>query len=642
MRSPRRLTRWGSTLLRQLAAVLPALQHQRQHQQLRCAQAALPAAADGLQAASSGLEREFLATGELLQELHREGTLFVQDAEQLICLAVGQSHGKELIVTSSKILASPLIFLEACLNESERLLARLQADHESIAGLLRAEANLRSTMAPLKFMQTLFKVESAPLGPEAQVMFSALTQEIERLHTQVCELFDTKFRELEKVQVILDEAGHKLVAQTTALRQFVTREKVQIQASLEKLAGELNANQQRDSRIRNLSHNIADEIQSIIMGLQFQDIINQKLEHTRTAVSQIMARAEPGNQARHFLEQSCRLEAGQLQSVRQDLAQAEHTVRTGVQKIQAHLSKADTDCLSLSEFEHITTSADGMVQVLLGLLDSVRHQVVDMTSRTEAIHRQLLPIHSMASGMTVVVRDLSHRIHLIGLNAQVQAAQFRHGGGLEVLSARTSEISQETNRISDDIATHLDQVSSGLASSVQSFDQLHTQALLEQDELTQQGGQAEASLHQLRDEALTLLQTIGSRLQLIHSKAGETLDTIQYTATADDTLATLQTRLEALAVAAASQSTSNPPAAANLVDGFRQDYTMASERQVFDKVMQTPEQLPSAATAAPPAGTAMEFFEPMETPPAPHEPVSEKPATAPAKGSELGDNIELF
>jgi hypothetical protein len=631
------------------------------------------AAAD-LKQVSAELEKEFMATSRTLEELNRAGEQFVQDSEMLISLAVGQSKGKKVIINSTQVVESPLLFLDDCLAESERLLHRLHEDHQSITQLLRAETNLRSTMAPLKFMQTLFKVESAPLGAEAQVMFTALTQEIERLHTQVCELFDTKFRELEMVQTILDDASVKLESQTAALRMFVTQEKVAIQNSLQQLTKELALNQQRDARIGNLSKKIAGEIMDIIVGLQFQDIINQKLEHTSAAVNQILDHAATDVETLHYLEQSCRLEAGQLQAARTDLANAEAKVKTGIQNILEHVSRADSDCLSLGEFEHITASADGMVQVLLGLIESVRKQVSTMTSRTAEIHQDLLPIHSMASGLTSVVRDLSHRIHLIGLNAQVQAAQFRKGGGLEVLSARTSEISQETNRISETIANHLDQVSSGLASSVQSFEQLHTQALFQRVELAEQGADAEKALHGLRDGSLTTLQSVGDLLKHIQNTAKATLTTITYVATADATLASLQTQLEVVAEAAALNLSGGQKSTANL-DHFRQDYTMDSERQVFDHVMQgngTPpappppagnssevelftelEPLPSAPLAGepePPA-TELETFPviPMDDSPlapdvAPPAEPARKPSAPPppAKGSELGDNVELF
>jgi len=643
------------------------------------ARAALPAAVAGLKAMSSALERAFLDTGEALETLSQRGQQFMKDSGQLVLIAIGQSDGKEFITQGAQVVEAPLVFLESCLVESERLQAQLRQDHQGIDQLLQAEASLRRTMAPLQTIQTLFKIECAPLGVEAQTMFTALTQEIERMHNQVCELFDTKFTELRQVEHILDEVGVKLEGQTASLRHFVAKEKTEIQDSLRRLSAELAANQQREVRLQNLSRQVSREIQAIIVGLQFQDIINQKLQHTGAAVAQILERFDENDEALQFLAQACRLQARQLQAVRDDLGQAERTVKTGIEQLLAHLSEADTNCLSLKEFDQVTASSDGMIQVLLGLIESVRGRVTEMAQRAAEIEQPLQPIQNMAAGLTLVVRQLSYRIHLIGLNAQVQAAHFRHGAGLEVLSARTSEISLETNRISETVATHLDQLAAGLNESVKAFNGLHVQAKAQQDWLAHPGAEAEKGLHQLRNEALTTLCGVGELLEEIQRRAGEALEAVQYEATADAALAGLQTQLETLGEAAAEQLGRRHDPTQNWLGEYQAEYTMDSERRLYDQVVN------GAATAAPPPAPApetdsgVEFFgreapnptgsAPAEPPAAPSlrqappkqaahpaiapavVPVSGPPAegpqpslpTGPAVGGrELGDNVELF
>ena len=638
---------------------------------MQSALAALPAAADILKQTSAELERDFLATGAALEKLNERGQQFMKDSGHLVQLAIGQSDGKEFITNGAKVVEEPLVFLDRCLGESEQLQSQLQQDHEGIEQLLQAEASLRRTMAPLQTIQTLFKIECAPLGAEAQTMFTALTQEIERMHNQVCELFDTKFTELRQVERILDDVGVKLAQQTTSLRKFVTKEKTEIQDSLRQLSAELAANQQREARIQNLSREVTREIQAIIVGLQFQDIINQKLQHTSAAVTQILARFGEDEESLHFLAQSSRLEAEQLQAVRRDLAQAEETVKAGIANLLEHLSEADTNCLSLKEFDRVTASSDGMIQVLLGLIESVRSRVTEISGRTAEIQQPLQPIHNMAAGLTLVVRQLSYRIHLIGLNAQVQAAHFSRGAGLEVLSARTSEISLETNRISETVATHLDQIAAGLNENVKAFNQLNLQALAQQEWLAHQGKDAENGLHRLRDEALTTLQEVGDLLEQIKEQAGEALGSVRYVETADATLAALQSQLRTLGEAAVEELGERHDATRNLLADHHQKYTMDSERQVYHQVMHGANQDPGSPAPALPAAFEVEFFaletpvqtgapelepEPMpvapQSPPtpvlaavphAPDPPALEPPRVPPPiTGRDLGDNVELF
>lgn len=662
---------WRALAIGWLAKALPQLRRRRVRQRMQSALAALPAAAAALEQASTELERDFLATGAALEKLNQRGQQFMKGSGHLVLIAIGQSDGKEYIANGSKVVEEPLIFLERCLVESERLQSQLREDHQGIEQLLQAEANLRRTMAPLQTIQTLFKIECAPLGAEAQTMFTALTQEIERMHNQVCELFDTKFTELRQVEQILDAVGVKLEHQTTSLRNFVTKEKTEIQDSLRQLSAELVANQQREVRIQNLSREVTREIQAIIVGLQFQDIINQKLQHTRAAVTQLLERFGEDEEALHFLAQSSRLEAGQLQAVRQDLAHAEQTVQTGIANLLEHLSEADTNCLSLKEFDRVTASSDGMIQVLLGMIESVRSRVKEMYQRTAELQQPLQPIHNMAAGLTLVVRQLSYRIHLIGLNAQVQAAHFRHGAGLEVLSARTSEISLETNRISETVATHLDQIAAGLNQNVEAFNQLNLQARTQQEWLAHQGHEAETGLHRLRDEALTTLQEVGELLEQIKEQAGEALGSVRYRKTADATLAALQSQLQTLGETAVEQLGPRYDPARNVLGNLHRNYTMDSERQIYQQVVQGMDQNPGppALASLDPAG--VELFAPeaptsMIAPEVAPEPIPVGPQfpltpalTAgspppdgrklaplsplpPAPGRDLGDNVELF
>jgi hypothetical protein len=369
--------------------------------------------------------------------------------------------------------------------------------------------------------------------------------------------------------------------------------------------------------------------------------------------------------------QSCRLEAEQLKAVRADLAKAEQTVKAGIANIIEHLSEADTNCLSLKEFDQVTASSDGMIQVLLGLVESVRNQVTDMSQRTAEIKRPLQPIQNMAAGLTLVVRNLSYGIHLIGLNAQAQAAHFSHGAGLEVLSARTSEISQETNRISEMIATHLDQLAAGLTENVKTFDQLHTQAISQQEWLADSGAEVVNGLHKLRDEGLTTLQEVGELLEQIQRQANEALGAVRYVETADTKLTALQTQLQNLGEGAVGKLGERHDPTKNLLAGFRRNYTMDSERHIYNQVVQGTKTEAPPQCSAPPAASDVEFFgadvptntvapavepEPISamTEPLPPQDLTSAPApldgqeikrtpvTTLVKGGDLGDNVEMF
>ena len=632
---------------------------------------ALPTALAEVKEAMALLEERFLATGSALEELSRQGELFVCDSGKLVSIATGQVGGGKTFVQGMAVIERPLNFLGSCHQETELLLGRLQQDRQRIVQLLRAEADLQRTMAPLKFMQTLFKVESAPLGEEVQGMFTALTQEIEQLHSQVREIFSSKFQELEQIERTIGGVVDQLQEQSQVLWNRVAREKTQIETSTGRLTSELQANQSREARISLLSKKTSAEIQQIVVGLQFQDIVHQKLQHVTSALGQIQQRLNDAPESLDFLGPACRLEAQQLQAAREDLARAEKTIRLGIQNVLTHFTQADSECLSLEEFKLLTTSADGMVQVLLDVIESVRQQLAATEANAAGTLQALRPISGLASGLTLVVRDLSLRIHLIGLNAQIQAAQVAQGTGLEVLSARTSEISRETSRISQEVAKELDQLVSGLGTSMATFQQLHQQAQAEQQELDLAGREEERRLHRLRDEALAALTTVSDLFGSIRTLARDALQTINYVETTDGALAALQDSLQAIADAAGRSAETAADQPLVVEAGFRRDYTMASEREVHDRVLgkSSPEDPTTDPTSARNGWEGVELFaEPESAEPGATSATASAEAvnpaggegaasavppdssglapTAPAAGSggagDLGANVELF
>lgn len=534
---------------------------------------------------SAALEERFLATANALMELSAHGTQFVRHSETLVNTVTGRTGGSEVFFSAMAVLEPPLVFLNDSHVQMKALLDRLKHDNACIVNLINGREDLQRTMAPLKYIQTSFRIESAPLGVEVQTMFHALTQEIEKLHAQVCELFSTKYEELQHIQRTIAEVISKLETQTDKVWENIAREKVQIDSTLKQLQRELSDNRKRESSIASLSGKLAWEIQQVVTGLQFQDIISQRLQHTFAALNEVREQFDGSDAGIRFIAEAACLEAGQIAAVRQDLAGAEKSVKAGTMAVLDQITEADAKCVSLRDFEHLTTSADGMVQVLLDVFVTLKQQISATVSGCASAYEILRPIGSMASDLTMVVHDLSQRIHLIGLNAQVQAAQVPDGMGLEILSARTSEISRDTNRISESMASQLDHLVSGLNETLQSLEKLHAHASGQQTVLGEQGATCQQQLHGLRDAALASLVGIHDLLNGIRHQGETVLATADYVATADDTLARLEEALGAVAATAAAQCGTPGRAGTTRVASLKENYTMASERDVFESIV---------------------------------------------------------
>ncbi|HVZ18559.1 MAG TPA: hypothetical protein VG897_15675, partial [Terriglobales bacterium] len=441
--------------------------------------------------------------------------------------------------------------------------------------------------------------------------------------------------------------------------------KSDIDKSLQTLEKELLSNQEREIRLKALSKAVAEEIGSIVVGLQFQDIINQRLQHAMAALPriestfeeiQIASNSARSREALQFVDQSCRLEAGQLEAARAELEKAESSIQSGVQKVLSHLLENDSQCLSLKEFKLLTSSFEGIVQVLVDIITKLRGLVEAAVASAARAFEVLKPLRSFASELTAVVRGMSAEIHLIGLNAQVQAAlaaRDPRGAALEVLSARTNEISHETNRISEGVAAALDTLATGLAESVKSFEALRANGLEHQNLLNEQGRAKAAQLHAFRDNALSALVAIGTSLDEIRERAGHALAAVEFSNFHDVELPALRQPLLAIADTAMGvlREQGYQKSDARLIEGFKRDYTMASEREVHAKVVSSADSTTFPQAGADAAMWRVELFTerngatlgeksspPTRSDVAPFEPA----AWAPVRVNELGSNVELF
>jgi hypothetical protein len=648
-----RLGAKAAALLRQQTAALPGgfsrLLHRRRREPK---EPTLVSEAEALRSLSRTLEERFLGTGVAIEQLAQQGEEFVKQCESLSRSATGRDGGSVLFLEAMRVIECPLEFLNRSHPQTEKQLKRLRQDRDRIGELINVQVELQRTISPLKYIQSLFKIESAQLTGDVQVMFGALTKDIDLLHNQICDLFDTKFRELHDIQVTVGQVADELQTQTDSLWRSIAKEKVQIDGALEQIQRELISSQARDSRVGRASQRIRKAIQDVVTGLQSQDIINQKLQHTCASLVKIDAHRQAGCDALS-LKQFCQLEAEQLRAMRMDLSGSELTVKGGVKKVLGHLQTAENECLSLEEFQHLTTSADGMVEILIEVFSTLRKQLAATVESSSRAFEKLRPIGGHASDLTGIVRNLSQSIRLIGLNAQVQAAQVQEGVGLEVLSALTSEISRATNEITENVAAKLDRLAADLDEDVKSLEAIHAEALRQQGVFAVESAQTERALHALRDSVLATLMGIGGLLETFRENAQTVIQEANYVETADRPFADLQVRLRIMAKnfgRAATTVANRPPA---LVQQFRAGYTMASQRKVFASVVEGR----SHHTAGEEHHTPELFGEPTQgpsrsavpevAPPAPEiisSPTLPQPARtgAVATPAELGENVELF
>jgi len=593
-------------------------------------------------AAMKEIEERFLAIGNTLESITTTGRELVSHCESLISLALGQGGGEIMIDDAAQHIWRAVEFVENNDRNMELLIQQLTHSNERISQTLATEQTLVRTLAPLNFVKTLFRVEAANLSPEVQDMFFSLAREIDRIRLRVEGGFREKFQLIREIQAILSKAiAHlqdeqdRAKASVAGLRQHMTDSLASMKVSYEK-------NRDRDTRLSGVSQAVNNETGRVVMSLQFQDILTQKLQHTHKVLDEMAQRfadlpidRADACRSLHFIEQSGRIVFAQLNGMRDELTKAGETVGSGLREIINQMEALDINCLALRDLDSVTTGVDGAVQILLDSLADVRRLVDAADQHAMQAHQTIQPIGGMTSNFTGFMRELSLEIQLIGLNAEVQAAHVGQGTGLEVLSAHTSSISRETSALSEALAKDLDTLTSGLDQVVAGFKGIREQNAVFSKELDKDFIGDDAALHDYRNTSLKVLFHISELLPQMKSQTNSALDKVDFVGVAETALSELQAAITELSDTAqfATEIAGVKVDTTGLTDQHIGNYTMRSEVDIHHRAM-TGRSVPASGSNGPSDQDEVEMFGPTGARP--------KPASLPAAGTANTAEVDLW
>lgn len=594
-----------------------------------------------LKAASGVLEQQFCVTCTTLSALNDRGRALVSGSERLVDIASGKKSGIQVLLEGMGLVEPPLTFLSEYRErfEASKLLDRLIADRARIDECIRAEGSIDRILEPLRTVNTLFKVVAAPLGANVQAIFESLVEELGELMDSVDSLVGARFEDLAKVREVLDAMTADMRAQQAHWTELATQRSA-MQATLRELEGQLVANAQRETKIGAASHRIAESIEQVVTGLQWQDIISQKLDHSSKSLTALIGRLRSGDADPATINRAARVEWAQVNVARNELAEAERAIVEGIGRVREILSQSDDSAVMLGEFELLTTSSNGMVQLLLESIDSVDAQIESAVRTSNESMRTIRQIGESASALTAAVRELSERTLLVGMNAQVQSCKVQQGAGLGVLSSRTSDISREVARVGDAVARKLDAIVTDLRECGEIFAGLLEQSQTHRTAFREGREQVESSLHSVRDEALRLVQSTGGSIEEIERIGAGALSATRFRETMEPSFSMLLEVLGTLIEATGGHEARFGESEVGL-DATLRSYTMESERQIFAAVGAGAAAGVAVATAR--HDTSIELFGDDE--PSAGGTTSDKAASphqAAAPDPALGENVELF
>lgn len=591
----------------------------------------LEAASPLLAELAHDIEERFLSCGRALQEQVKLTARLTEQSRQLNQFDARSSPGETWLQRVGGLMATHLDLSEQLTREVERLATTLERYADHLQHLLHDQQQLERSFAPMRVLHSFFRIESATLAEEQQALFHAVTAEMQRLHTDVSASF------AKHVDALTDTRDRVLAAATglhvrCAQHFDVTkRKRADVQRSLSRLESQLNEDRERNRRLESAIAQLDRETDRITVGLQFQDITRQKMEHVQAAASTVLDQfanpdRTPFRKRARAQQVLCQVQAVQLGSVQEELAHATDTIVSGLRALLDHLRGIEQDGLSLESLNEITAGMDAT----LNEMRDVHRVTAELTrsslaSLAEAIQTARGFAHA-TTGATDTMRRLAADLLLMGLNAQVQALQAK-SGCLEVLSSAVSKISSEAGSLTIDFERKLAATTETLTRFVQNSQSIHDRteehhrALHAQDETVLRDFAAE------HETARAIVADVGALLHQLRLQADDLLSSVDLAEFSREPIAQSRELFAALADVLARATAGESGHDDALLADVENRYTMKSERAAHAAVVGSTRAVhPAAVVTEAPASLAC----------------TTTAATATGSDEQLGDNVELF
>src|SRR5271165_2224392 len=474
--------------------------------------------------ASKDLERRYLGLGVALEELSQIAGELVTASRHVVAMASGRETGQADFERTLAVLATPSEFLGLALAELPEVGGSLSRASAKAGRLVAIEQALEQTLAPLRFTQLMFSVESASLSAEARESFGALTCQIGALHQRVQVSIRCHFDALLETRNSLSRAGSELEQFSAGRMRELRERRGRLEKTLAHLADQIREGTRRDAQITLASDAMAAQVNRAVTAMQTEDIVAQKLEHASHGLADVAdavkeIRCRDGVQCLQRVSTVARIELAQLDATNQELARSQAMLSEALSGIQARLKEMDDECLMLHEKQNITASVDGTAQVLIDSVEGLR----EMTGETLRIARRLeeilRPVESAANIVTGSVSEVAAEIHRIALNAQVHAVQTGGHTGLEVLAEHIAGLAGDTLRINAQLCSGLSESVAEMTASTSRLARLRQSGEQALRICNEDARQEEVGLHGFRDRVLAEMHAVSSLLDRAREKS---------------------------------------------------------------------------------------------------------------------------
>jgi len=339
---------------------------------------------------------------------------------------------------------------------------QMQAVERQLLEACKARAGYDRNDMMLRLLTMNIRMEAVRLEREDQSVFLTVAANIAEIAKTVMESSGSAFSRIESiVQEAAAERGELRRLEDT-LHRRAHRSVETIFVELEKLRVALAPCGERSRAIEERLGQTVPITMAMMMALQHQDIVRQKLEHIAVGFDDIAERLPeacrgPGP-AGAFVHQASAIQHSQLRAARAEIEQAGREVADDMAQLLQHGEQVLADYRALET--SITTAFTDC-----RLADLYRDQITELAgiatqgqSTNEKVAQSVARIGEVVRLFSREIAHQEYDVKIVSLNAQIAAARTTSAEALNKLSEECSRISDAIAGITAGLSGQLDQV----------------------------------------------------------------------------------------------------------------------------------------------------------------------------------------
>lgn len=542
---------------------------------------------------SIAMEEEFLKLGALLRTISLSAGQVRERSDAVIVAASGREEDAA-IQFAFQLLKKTEDLVQASRDQYHHVLAVFKEIQIASRHIASRRRELKSTVSPLKAIPTLFRIQASLLSEKTQNEFSVVANSIQQIISEIESGVGQRFEELE----LMAQTALDLTAQLSVL---TTQQNHEIKGMLEDARSHLStldmALQSSEAAAQSLVQ-VGDRISSgvgkAIIALQCQDIARQKFEHITEAIDQMIDRlpnrpgsdypvrgARPDPDCLHYLADAGSVQLKQLRVVFGQLGEAARQVSGGLQEVESGAKALADHAVRSGDATldgHVIGLAIKSIKDVLGIIDKTVGRVQSMCEIVQDLKSKFGDCGSQ-------VADLTERLSVMALNAQISATQADAGLALEVVARNTRILSDQSRQALEAISSRVAALIDSITDVEQRLADHRELASIEQKLLAAEAGLSEKKLRALEEElhrGMGVIEPLNRKLsETIH----RTIGSIRF----PDAVAIAEARSTALFEAIVRQRPADKRESRTMVHGavheLRRNYTMVDERAVHESAV---------------------------------------------------------